>query len=304
MKHFKSISDYCKAIRIASPKQAYFDIRSFEENMPTVVECMESFKHEFYAIAIKVEGSGKAISGHYTNFPEGATVFFNTPFQLISWDIIPNWKGYYLMFSKEFIIQSKYLQNLLSEFPFLKIDNSPPFEVKPEEVSKLLFIFEAIYEENQQLKQDSNIIIESQILVLLNFIKRFFKATVSDEEAANEYRKADVHLLSRFQTLIETSFYNVHTKEKSTHSPSYYASELAVHPNHLNAIVKQITGHTAKSHIHKHILGLAKSRLLQTKMTVKEIAYSLHFESPNNFSSFFKKIAGLTPNSFRKEHNL
>ncbi|MDC8004282.1 helix-turn-helix domain-containing protein [Aureisphaera galaxeae] len=304
MQHFKTIEDYCKAIQIAPPKQPYFDIRSFEENMPTVVANMEPFKHEFFAIAIKVEGSGKAISGHHTNFPDGATVFFNSPFQIISWDILPDWEGYYLIFSKEFITQSKHLQQLLMEFPFLKIDRSIPFEVKSKEVSKLLSVYEAIYEENRTLKEDSLAIIEAQVLVLLNFVKRFFNAQTNKEEALEEFRKADIHLLSRFQTAIETSFYNSDTFSKKTHSPSYYAELLAVHPNHLNAIVKQITGHTAKAHINKHILRLAKSRLLQTDMSVKEIAYSLHFEAPNNFSSFFKKNTNQTPNSFRKTQHL
>ena len=112
MQHFKTISEYCNAIQIVAPKQSYFDIRSFEENMPSVVAQMSPFKHEFYAIAIKVEGSGKAISGHHTNFPEGATIFFNTPFQILSWDILPDWEGYYIMFSKEFFIQSKHLQKI------------------------------------------------------------------------------------------------------------------------------------------------------------------------------------------------
>ncbi|OSY88297.1 AraC family transcriptional regulator [Tenacibaculum holothuriorum] len=302
MQHFKTISDYCKAIQIPAPKQAYFDIRTFEENMPTVVAKMPSFKHEFYAIAIKVEGGGKAISGHYTNFPEGATVFFNTPFQLISWDIISNWEGYYLMFSKEFITKSKHLQDLLREFPFLKIDKAMPFEVKPEEVSVLLSMFEFIYQENQELKKDSNLIIEAHLLVLLNYIKRFFDKQVSKEEAEKAIRNADVNLLSRFQTLIETSFYESTLANKRTHSPSFYAEQLAVHPNHLNATVKQITGHTAKKHIQNHLLRLAKSRLLQTEMSIKEIAYSLHFDAPNNFNSFFKKQTGLTPNSFRKSN--
>jgi AraC-like DNA-binding protein len=304
VKHFKTIADYCNAIQIAPPKQPFFDIRSFEENMKTVVHTMAPFKHEFYAIAMKVEGSGKAITGHHTNFPEGATVFFNSPFQLISWDILPDWEGYYLMFSKEFITKSTYLQKLLSDFPFLKIDQSIPFEVKPKEVSKLLSIFEVIHEENNNLQEDAAQIIEAQVLVLLNFVKRFFHAQMNQEEAKVAFRKADVHLLSRFQTLIETNFYSAEADAKHTHSPSYYAAQLAVHPNHLNAIVKQITGHTAKTHIHNHILQLAKSRLLQTDLSVKEIAYELHFDAPNNFSSFFKKYTAQTPNSFRKSNNL
>ncbi|SHI43196.1 helix-turn-helix domain-containing protein [Aquimarina spongiae] len=304
MQHFKTISSYCKAIQISPPKQSYFDIRSFEENMPTVIAKIEPFKHEFYAIAIKVEGSGKAISGHHINFPEGATVFFNSPFQIISWDIVPDWKGYYLMFSKEFITKSKHLQELLADFPFLKIDKSIPFEVQPDEVSKLLAIYEAIYEEQQHLQQDSSQIIETQVLVLLSFVKRFFTQQVTKEDAARAFRKADVHLLSRFQTLIETSFYETSLGTKKTHSTSFYADLLAIHPNHLNATVKSITGHTAKQHINQHILQLAKSRLLQTQMSVKEIAYSLYFDSPNNFSSFFKKLTDQTPNTFRKSQAL
>ena len=304
MQHFKTISSYCKAIQISPPKQSYFDIRSFEENMTTVIAKMEPFKHEFYAIAIKVEGSGKAISGHHTNFPEGATVFFNSPFQIVSWDIVPDWKGYYLMLSKEFITKSKHLQELLADFPFLKIDKSIPFEVQPDEVSKLLAIYEAIYEEQQHLQQDSTQIMEAQVLVLLSFVKRFFTQQVTKEDAASAFRKADVHLLSRFQTLIETSFYETSLGTKKTHSTSFYADLLAIHPNHLNATVKSITGHTAKQHINQHILQLAKSRLLQTQMSVKEIAYSLYFDSPNNFGSFFKKLTDQTPNTFRKSQAL
>ncbi|MEC3908130.1 hypothetical protein VOI54_13955 [Tamlana sp. 2201CG12-4] len=90
MKHFKTIAEYCRTIGIPGSKQPFFDIRRFEENMPTVVSKMPPFKHEFYAIAIKVEDSGKAITGHQPTFPEGATVFFNTPFQILSWDILPD----------------------------------------------------------------------------------------------------------------------------------------------------------------------------------------------------------------------
>ncbi len=304
MQHFKTIAAYCEAIGIPQPKQPYFDIRSFEENMPTVVAKMPPFKHEFYAIAIKAEGSGKVISGHYNEFPEGATVFFNSPFQIISWDILPDWQGYYLMFSREFIVQSVHLQRLLSEFPFLKIDKSIPFEVLPGEVSKLLSIYESIYEEQHNLREDSIAIIEAQVLVLLNFVKRFFNAQVQDDVANREIRKADINLLSRFQSLIETSFYETGKSSGKIHSPGYYAQQLAIHPNHLNAIVKQVTGHTAKTHINNHLLRLAKSHLLQTELSVKEIAYSLRFESPNNFSSFFKKHTGQTPNSFRKSNRL
>ena len=77
-----------------------------------------------------------------------------------------------------------------------------------------------------------------------------------------------------------------------------------MHPNHLNAVVKEITGLTALTFIHNHLLQLAKSYLAQTDLSVKEVAYTLYFESPNNFSSFFKKRTGFTPLQYRQQVNL
>ena len=162
-------------------------------------------------------------------------------------------------------------------------------------------IYQQIYQENQQWQKDSARVIEAHVLVLLNYVKRFFNQQVSKEEANEAIRKADITLLSRFQSLIETSFHEKELATKKTHSPGFYADLLAVHPNHLNATVKQITGYTAKMHINNHIVRLAKSRLLQTDDSIKEIAYMLHFSAPNNFNSFFKKLTGQTPNTFRKK---
>lgn len=306
MKHFKSIEKYCEAIGIKKPKYSHFDIRTFEENMPTVVHSIKPFRHEFYAIAIKTEGEGIAISGHHTQFPKQSTIFFNSPFQILSWDILPNWEGFYIIFTKDFIAQSAHLKDILTFFPFLKIDKAVPFEIGLEEVEKISSIYKEIYFHYHSNEKDKFIFIESYVLLLLNYIKRFFQKNVSQNDISDEIRKADIKLLSRFQTQLEASFSPNATQEFSSivHSTSYYAEKLNVHPNHLNFITKSITGNTAKKHIQNYILQIAKSRLLHTEKSVKEIAYSLYFESPNNFSFFFKKHTSTTPNTFRKQHIL
>lgn len=300
VQHFKNILDYCQAIRIAPPRYPYFDIRSFEENMATVVAQMPPFKHEFYAVAIKLDGSGKVNTGQHSSVKRSGLLFFNTPFQLLSWDILPDWKGYYIMFSKEFVAQSRHMQQLLTEFPFLKIDASVPFEIEATEADGLLWIYDRIYSEYRSMATDSLVIIESLVMTLLNYVQRYYLKQADSSSIRQAQRKADISLLSRFQTMIETSFYEEVNRDAKTHSPSYYAGQLAVHPNHLNATVKEITGHTAKAHIQRHLLRLAQSRLSQTDLSIKEIAYDLHFDSPNNFSAFFKKAASMTPNAYRK----
>ncbi len=302
MKHFKTISEYCKAINIPQPKHPHFDIRSFEENMKTVVTSMEPFRHEFYAIAIKSEGGGKVFSGQFDDFPEGITVFFNTPFQILSWDIIPDWEGYYLMFSQDFIAGSNYFTDMLQRFPYLKMDSSLPFEIGKEDFSTIANIFRKVWEEYYGEAQDKFEFIEVEVLLLLSYIKRYFTEQVDEETAKTQMRTADLRLFTRYQALIETSFQPNFNKEtfSNLHSTSHYAARLSVHPNHLNAVVKNITGHTALSHIHNHLLQLSKAYLAQTDLSVKEIAYTLLFDSPNNFSAFFKKHTGMTPLEYRR----
>lgn len=302
MQHFKTITGYCKAIQIPPPQYPHFDIRRFEDNMPTVVQTMPPFWHEFYAIAIKADGQGKAITGHYTDFPEGASIFFNSPFQILSWEIKPDWQGYYIMFSQDFLAQSKHFNQILTDFPFLKIDKAIPFEVAKEDLPTILSIYQNIFQEYQGKQNDKFQMIEAYVWLLLTHVKRCFNRQVDFEEAQSQIRTADLKLLARFQTLIQTSFYpNAQLESFSgLHSPSYYAEKLNVHPNHLNAVVKAITGQTALKQIHNHLLQLAKAYLVQTDLSVKEIAYTLFFDSPNNFSTFFKKQIGRTPLNYRK----
>lgn len=306
MKHFKTIHEYCAGIEISAPKHPHFDIRSFEENMKSVRPQMPVFRHEFYALAIKADGGGKVITGQFADFPEGSTIFFNTPFQLLSWDIVPDWKGYYLMFSQDFVAQSALLSDLLELFPFLKMEQSIPFEIPADQLPVILAIYKNVWDEYNGDRSDKFRVIEAQVYLLLCLIRRFFEEQVDQEIAENSLKSADLKLLSRYRTLIQTSFYPNAELETlaNLHSPTYYAQKLSVHPNHLNAVVKSLTGLTALNHIHNHLLVLSKSYLTQTEWSVKEIAYSIRFESPNNFSAFFKKYTGMTPISYRQQVNL
>ena len=44
----------------------------------------------------------------------------------------------------------------------------------------------------------------------------------------------------------------------------------------------------------------AKELLSETSMNISEIAYTLHFETISQFSTFFTKKEGMSPSQFRK----
>ncbi|MCT4613754.1 MAG: helix-turn-helix domain-containing protein [Marinifilaceae bacterium] len=303
MKLFKTIEEYHKELGIKPPAHPHFEIRRFEDNSETIKTQMPAFRHQFYFIAVRDNGFGKVISGHNTHFPNGITVYFNTPFQVQSWDIDKSWGGYYIIFSQEFLNNSRYFDTLLDDFPFLKIDATAPFEIEARYLPNLLEIYTKIKEEFESEKVDRFQFINLYVLQLLNQIKRLLNKNVDQQILENQIKKADSKLLSNFQDLIASSFCCESKLEliSNPHSPSFFAHQLNVHPNHLNKVVKAITGQTAQNQIQSYILKLAKIELVQTTKSSKEIAYNLHFSSPAKFSDFFKKQTGESPINYRKK---
>jgi hypothetical protein len=65
MKTITTINDYCVEINIPAPRHSFFDIRRFEDNMKTVNAKQSAFRHEFYCIALRREGSNREVMGKF-----------------------------------------------------------------------------------------------------------------------------------------------------------------------------------------------------------------------------------------------
>lgn len=262
---------------------------------------MPPFKHEFYAIALKLDGTGYAKTGNHSTKDLKATIFFNSPYQINQWDIAPNWEGYYMMFTEDFYRSIDFKNQIGQEFPFLMVDKNIPLTISNADTATFINTFKEVNKEYQNDNEFSRKIMVHHTYVLLYKVARLFQEQSRSGDLNFTQRNNDVALVSRFKTLIETSFYPAQDFENSEpHKVQFYADKLAVHPNHLNALSKRITNYSASELIYKHILGLAKSKLSNTSTSVKEIAFELYYNYPNHFAKFFKKQTGLTPGAFRK----
>ncbi len=294
MQHLTTLAEYCAHIRIPAPRLPHFDIRSFEENMPTVNRSQPPFRHEFYAIALRLGGTNRQVSGQ----PLAANLFFNTPYQIISWEIDSDWRGWYIIFDEEFVRSNPIWANFLVDFPFLRLDRSIPFDLPPAEEQFLDAVFQQIQLEYQRNSSETMAFLQTYTQLLLLTVKRNFnRYTYTNATFSTHNRTANVLLVSRLQTLVEQSFGK--TAGPEHRFPAYYADLLAVHPNHLNAVTKRITGKTVSQVISEQLMLLAKSLLLQTDLSVKEIGYRLGFEEPTHFTAFFKKMVGKSPSEFK-----
>ncbi|RFM25781.1 AraC family transcriptional regulator [Deminuibacter soli] len=101
-------------------------------------------------------------------------------------------------------------------------------------------------------------------------------------------------LTSKFLDLVSTNFKN---KKLVTD----YADKMLITPNHLNSVVKKITGRTASFHIRQRVILEAKRHAVQQGLRMKEIAWHLGFSDTSHFSKYFKSITGISFSDFMKE---
>lgn len=102
-------------------------------------------------------------------------------------------------------------------------------------------------------------------------------------------------LIMRFYLLLEEHF-------ASFKQPFQYANLMYITPTQLNSIAKTALGCTASTIIQERIVSEAKTLILHSDLSMKEVAYKLGFEDLSHFSRFFKKVAGTSFTDFRKEN--
>ncbi len=158
--------------------------------------------------------------------------------------------------------------------------------------SQFLKYVEAIRNEYTQfdLKRNEALVWLSK-LSLLSLTRQLWQTRLF-----NEAGTVDTQHLTRFWTLLEAHF--------REHWPiSQYAEHMNMSTSSLGRLCYEYMGESPKNIVQKRIMGEAKKRLLYTRQTIEEIAFSLGFKDQAYFSRIFKKSEGLTPGAYRKKIN-
>lgn len=175
------------------------------------------------------------------------------------------------------------LYNNVFEIPFVKLD-----DIQSKDIQN---IFQEI--KTEMNNEDANTEEMLRILLKLIILKstRIWKQQHQLEESTQHN---DVQFLRKFSKLVELHY-------KTHHSVANYAELLFVTPKNLSKKIGLISKSTPNDIIKDRIILESKRLLAHTKMTVKEIAYSLNYEDDAYFIRFFSKHTGLSPVSFRKQ---
>ena len=80
---------------------------------------------------------------------------------------------------------------------------------------------------------------------------------------------------------------------------AYYADSLNLSPKYLSNVISAASDKTTGQWIAEYSTKYAKRLLLNTRMTVAEIASTMRFKTSSDFCKYFKSNTGNSPNAFR-----
>lgn len=126
-------------------------------------------------------------------------------------------------------------------------------------------------------------------------VRRYIKARLIDPvlRARNELLESSSYsMMEEIERQIAEAHGNITLTE--------CADALGVHSTYIWKILKMEKGKSFSDYLEEYKIEEAKRLLLQTNMTVAEIATELNYTNAQNFIRFFSKGTGVTPGKFRK----
>jgi len=258
-----------------------------------LIRSVGPLRSEFYRISITVEGTLDMLIGleEYRHHPR--TMSFTVPHQIFQKDnISKDAFGYYILFEAAFLEGVLPAVALAKEFPFLGLLGTPVFRISEEELRRIVGLVMKIDEEVQQSRTGRVKAVQLYLYLLLLEARRSYERQGLDSSQPGD---AGPSLVSRYLRLVAVHY--LHKRQVAE-----YAGLLGVSANHLNKMVKEVTGRTASDCIREMLVQEAKSLLRYTDSSVSEIAYQMDFSDPASFNRFFRAAADETPLLWRKRY--
>ena len=251
-------------------------------------------RKDFYKICLT---TGKSII-HYADRSfeaEGTVLFFGNPHIPYSWETISRtYVGYTVLFSEDFLKVSDRNESL-QQSPLFKISGTPILNITDNQREFLNGIFRKMIDEQQTDYAYKDDLMRNYINLIIHEALK-----LQPSENYDKHKNAASRITSVFLELLERQF-----PIESTDHPLQlktaqdYAKGMAVHVNHLNRAVKEITGKSTTTHITDRIVSEAKALLQHTDWNIADIAYALGFVYPSYFNNFFKRLTGTNPTALR-----
>lgn len=251
-------------------------------------------RRTYYKISL-IQGKNKVEYADKVIDIDDYAILFATP--KIPYKYTPldnNQSGHFCVFTKEFITKSN-SGLLIDDIPIFNSNSDFIYHITEEQAKEFEHTFGKMHSEidsDYPFKYD---LLRNYVIELIHYGQKL-KPIAPAKNSIN----ASTRISTLFIELIERQFpIESPTQILQLRTAKDYADMLQVHVNHLNKVLKELTGKTTTEIISSRIVQEAKILLKQTTWNISEIAYSLGFDEVAHFSNFFKKQTATSPLSFR-----
>lgn len=224
----------------------------------------------------------------------GSALFFANPLVPYDWEPLDDDQtGFFCIFNEAFF--QRQMGALPQELPMFRPGGQPVYFLTEAQAAPIGAVFEKMLAEIDSDYAYKYDLLRNHVFELIHSALKLQPATTlyHDSPAATRIASLFSELLER-QFPIETPGQRVKLR-----SASAFAGQLAMHVNHLNRALKEVTGKTTTQLIARRLAQEAQALLRHTDWNMAEISYCLGFEEPAHFSNFFHKHTGAAPSAAR-----
>lgn len=252
-------------------------------------------RRDFYKVALVI-GQGKMIYADKEVILDRPALVFSSPSVPSAWESGPGPQtGGFCLFTQAFI-ESYEHKSTLQDFPLFKVGGSHIVFLNDQQLQFVSATIARMVEEMDSDYVNKYDLLRNYIRILMHEALKI--APVSTGNVKNG--SASARISSSFLALLERQFpIDSPDQALKLKTANDYAESLALHTNHLNRAVKEVTGKTTTQLIAERVLKEAHALLKYTDWSISQIANGLGFEEPAYFTTFFKKYNGTSPANAR-----
>ena len=298
--NIESIDCFHKILGLTPPNHPLISIISDKESLGRADfdEALFNvrFSTKMYAIMYKDNISGSLSYGRNTyDFQEG-TLIFVQPGQVLKTpdkSEVMGKRGWTLLFHPDLLHNSN-LATKMNTYNFFSYESNEALHLSNKEKVFVAGVIEQIKGEiAQNLDQHSQKLIVSNLELFLNYALRFYDRQFFTRTKVNS------DYVTSFEKALNQYFENGQAKIHGIPTAVYFGEQLNLSPNYLSDLLKRETGKGIKEYTDEYLIAKAKILLLNSTISVSELAYELGFDYPQSFTRLFRKKTGHSPKDFR-----
>ena len=274
-----------------------FNLKDLNQPMPFKLpfSCLN-----FFVFVFIKDGYGKCTVNDQTYTLRPQMIYFTNPghYRAVEYSLI---EEVYVATLTEAFLKENVHAAIFEDFPFLLSETFPGRQLNDGSFAEFEDIYLQIHKAHISASKFRKRVVGNLFSVLLF---KFKEKWWQDYDSLQEGEQGS-NIVKDFRLMLERHYRELNSGMVSrVLQVQDYALALNIHPNYLSNVIKSKTGKPVGTWIAEKNIAEAKALLMNTQLSMKEIAFRLGFLQAAHFSNYFKKHTQYYPSAYRSLHKL